>query len=140
MPSHTKEANATAARIATVLFIQFRLPPSASDSATAASSAIRRRVSTTTTTNTTAPRTVNCASRPTPTLTHAAPINAPSNAPTLHMPWNRDMIGDCARRSTVPACVFIATSRPPWNVPHNARLANSHHPDVASPTVIPASA
>ena len=123
--------------MATVLFIHFRLPACTFNAVTAASSGIRRRVRASTTTKTTAPRTVNCASRPMPTLTHAAPINAPSSAPTLHMPWNRDMIGDRARRSTVPACVFIATSRAPWNAPQNTRLANSHNPDVASPTVIP---
>ncbi len=75
-----------------------------------------------------------------PAVTHAAPINAPSRAPTLHIPWKRAMIGEPARRSTVPAEVFIATSRPPWKAPHSASDANNHRPEVARPTVIAARA
>ncbi|MDT5350557.1 MAG: hypothetical protein QOH91_3844 [Mycobacterium sp.] len=37
------------------------------------------------------------------TVTHAAPIIAPTSAPTLHMPWKRAMIGAWATRSTVAA-------------------------------------
>lgn len=75
-----------------------------------------------------------------PAPTHAAPMTAPTSVPTLHMPWNRAMIGARAARSTVAAWVFIATSSAPWNVPHNASAPNRAAPDLASPTVVPATA
>ena len=82
----------------------------------------------------------SCGARPIPALTHAAPIMAPSNAPTLHIPWKRAMSGARASRSTVAAWVFIATSRPPWKNPHSASARNSQVPERASPTVVPAAA
>ncbi|GAB4699627.1 hypothetical protein MOKP118_30780 [Mycobacterium avium subsp. hominissuis] len=75
-----------------------------------------------------------------PAPTQAAPISAPARVPRLHIPWKRAIIGAPARRSTVPAWVFIATSSAPWNIPHNASAANSAGPDRASPTVVPAAA
>jgi len=60
---------------------------------------------------------LKCASGVRLYLAASPPAAAPSIPPTLHTPWNEDMIGLLQAFSTSTACAFMATSITPIATP-----------------------